>query len=80
MCGHADDTTQDSEETATAFTVSQSREQSFSLQIHESIEAVSFRRIATIEQLQLEYTHKYTHTHTQSASPQSKMKAYKSEL
>ncbi len=29
-----DDTTQDSEETATAFTVS--REQSFSLQIHES--------------------------------------------
>ncbi len=34
-----DDTTQDSEETATAFTVSQSiaitREQSFSLQIHE---------------------------------------------
>ncbi len=34
-----DDTTQDSEETATAFTVSKvaiTREQSFSLQIHES--------------------------------------------
>ncbi len=67
-----DDTTQDSEETTTAFT-SKTREQSFSLKIHESkskrtwlegyIEAVSFRRIATVEQL--EYIH--THTHTQSA-------------
>ncbi len=32
-----DDTTQDSEETATAFTVSITREQSFSLQIHARI-------------------------------------------
>ncbi len=31
-----DDTTQDVEETATAFTVAVTREQSFSLQIHES--------------------------------------------
>ena len=28
------------------------------------IEAVSFRHIATVEQLQLEYTHTHTHTHT----------------
>ncbi len=30
------------------------------------IEAVSFRRIATVDQLQLEYTHTHTHTHTHS--------------
>ncbi len=45
------------------------REQNFSLQIHESkskktwleaIEAISFRRIATVEQLQLEQTHTQT--------------------
>ncbi len=29
------------------------------------IEAVSFRRIATVEQLQLEYTAADTHTHSQ---------------
>ncbi len=56
------------------------RERSFSLLTHESkskrtwLEAVSFRCIATVEQLQLEqththtYTHTHTHTHTQSAS------------
>ena len=71
---HADDVTKDFGETATAFTVSKIGEQSFSLQIHESkskrtwleayIEAVSFRRIATVEQLQLEQlTHTHTHTH-----------------
>ncbi len=67
-----DDTTQYSEETATGFTVVKvaiTREQSFSLQIHESkskktwLEAVSFRRIATVEQLQL------AQTHMQSALP-----------
>ncbi len=30
------------------------------------IEAVSFRRIATVDQLHLEYTHTHTHTHTVS--------------
>ncbi len=51
--------------------------QRFSLQIHESkskrawleayIEAVSFRRIEIVEQLQLEHIHRQTDTHTQSA-------------
>ncbi len=57
----ADDARNGSEETATAFTISKTiaitREQSFSLQIYESkskrieasIEAVSFRLIATVE-------------------------------
>ena len=49
--------------TATAFTVSQTRERSFSLQIYKSkskrtwLEAYSF---ATVEQLQLESTHTHT--------------------
>ena len=56
-----------SEETATAFTVSITREQSFSLQIQENVARI--RHIATVEQLQLEYTD--TRTHTQSALPYS---------
>ena len=70
-----DDATKDYKETATAFNVSQTiaitRERSFSLLIHESkskrtwleayIEAVSFRRIATVK---LEYTDRQTDTHT----------------
>ncbi len=59
----------DARETATAFTASKTSHnlrKSFSLKIHESKwleayrEAVSFRRIATVEQSQLEYTHTQT--------------------
>ena len=50
-----DDSMKDSKETATTFNVSQT--------------SASFRRIATVAQLQLEQTHRQTHTytHTQSA-------------
>ncbi len=67
----ADDARNGSEETATAFTEQKlaiTQEQSFSLQIHESkskrtwLEAVSFHRIATVEQLQLKYTHTVSFT------------------
>ncbi len=59
------DTRQDFEETATPFTVSESSHNSEKkaanprnkIQENVPIEAVSFRRIATVEQLQLEQTH-----------------------
>ncbi len=66
-----DDATHDSAETVITFTVSQTSHTRESLEIHKSkskrtwLEPVSFRRIATVEQLQLEQTH----THTQSALP-----------
>ncbi len=58
------DTTKDSEETATTFTVSKiSRNGRTKLSLYK---AVSFCRIATVEQLQLEYTHTQTQTQTHS--------------
>ena len=70
-----DDAMKDSEETATAFNVSQTSHNSrkklqfanprikIQENVHDQkpIETVSFRRIATVEQLQLEQTH----THSQ---------------
>ncbi len=66
---HVVDSTNDSEKTATAFNVSQT---SFSLLIYNQnpIEAVSFRRIATVEQLVTAGTDPWhRHTCTQSALP-----------
>ena len=73
------DATKDSEETArdcNSFQCeSNYRERSFSLLIHKSkskrtwLEAVIFRRIATVEQLQLEQTHSQLYRIPRAATP-----------
>ncbi len=61
-----DDATKDSEKTGTAFTIKVKLEVSNPGERGQKpIEAVSFRRIATVEQLQLEYTHTHEYTHSQ---------------
>ncbi len=77
----------DSEETATAFTVKLAitRDRSFSLLIHESkckrmwLEAVSFRRIATVEQLNYSWNrniHSQLYRIPCAATPRGIMYAY----
>ncbi len=69
-----DDTTKRQQQPSLCVKVAITREQSLSTNQNprergwKPIEAVSFRCIATVEQLQLEHTHTHAHTHTHTVS------------